>query len=152
MRTLKIRCQSKSFLVLWMHNVAVRWRWTHKLSVSYRRVQSKNAVAAPFLRTDAVIFCNITSNLRGVSRIDFSASLHTLHLIDSLFKIYLFISYIATTQPEQARVFYSEVLGLRLMEDTPFALVFDANGTMLRIQKVQTLTLARHTVLGIPYP
>ena len=58
------------------------------------------------------------------------------------------IAFIATTQPEQARVFYSEVLGLRLVEDTPFALVFDAHGTMLRIQKVQILTPARHTVLG----
>jgi catechol 2,3-dioxygenase-like lactoylglutathione lyase family enzyme len=58
------------------------------------------------------------------------------------------IAFIATTQPEQARVFYSEVLRLRLIEDTPFALVFDAHGTMLRIQKVQTFTPARHTVLG----
>jgi catechol 2,3-dioxygenase-like lactoylglutathione lyase family enzyme len=58
------------------------------------------------------------------------------------------IAFIATTQPEQAKVFYSEGLGLRLMEDTPFALVFDANGTMLRVQKVQTLTPAGHTVLG----
>jgi len=58
------------------------------------------------------------------------------------------IAFTATTQPEQARVFYSEVLGLRLVENTPFALVFDANGTMLRIQKVQTLTPAGHTVLG----
>jgi predicted enzyme related to lactoylglutathione lyase len=58
------------------------------------------------------------------------------------------IAFIATTQPEQAKMFYSEVLGLRLMEDAPFALVFDANGTMLRIQKVQTLTPARHTALG----
>ena len=58
------------------------------------------------------------------------------------------IAFIATTHPEQARAFYSEVLGLRLMEDTPFALVFDANGTMLRIQKVQALTSAGHTVLG----
>ena len=45
-------------------------------------------------------------------------------------------------------MFYSEVLELRLVEDTPFALVFDAHGTMLRIQKVQILTPARHTVLG----
>jgi len=58
------------------------------------------------------------------------------------------IAFLATTQPEQARMFYSEVLGLRLMEDTPYALVFDANGTMLRIQKVQQLTPAGHTVLG----
>jgi catechol 2,3-dioxygenase-like lactoylglutathione lyase family enzyme len=58
------------------------------------------------------------------------------------------IAFIATTQPEQASVFYSEVLGLPLIEDTPFALVFDAHGMMLRIQKVQILTPARHTVLG----
>src|SRR5258708_21131127 len=104
-----------------MHNVAVRGRWSDKLSVRYRRVQSKNAVAAPFLRTDAVIFCNITSNLRGVSRIDFSASLHTLHLIDSLFKIYLFISYIATTQPDQAKAFYTETFGFSFMQPTPIS-------------------------------
>jgi catechol 2,3-dioxygenase-like lactoylglutathione lyase family enzyme len=58
------------------------------------------------------------------------------------------IAFIATTQPEKARVFYSEVVGLRMVEDTPYALVFDANGTMLRIQKVQALTPAGHTVLG----
>ena len=58
------------------------------------------------------------------------------------------IAFIATTQPKKARVFYSEVLGLRLMEDTPYALIFDSNGTMLRIQKVQALTPAGYTVLG----
>ena len=58
------------------------------------------------------------------------------------------IAFLATTQPERAKAFYSEVLGLPLMEDTPFALVFDGHGTMLRIQKVQTLTPAGHTVLG----
>ena len=45
-------------------------------------------------------------------------------------------------------MFYSEVLGFRLMEDTPFALVFDANGTMLRIQKVERLSPAGYTTLG----
>ena len=58
------------------------------------------------------------------------------------------IAFIATVHAEEARVFYSEVLGLRLLEDTPFALVFDANGTMLRIQKVEMLTTAGYTVLG----
>ena len=58
------------------------------------------------------------------------------------------IVFIATIQPEQPKVFYREMLGLRLIEDTPYALVFDAHGTMLRIQKVQTLTPAGHTVLG----
>jgi len=33
------------------------------------------------------------------------------------------IAFIATTQPEQARVFYSEVLGLRLVENTPNGLL-----------------------------
>ena len=58
------------------------------------------------------------------------------------------IAFIATAHAEETRVFYSEVLGLRLMQDTPFALVFDANGTMLRIQKVEMLTTAGYTVLG----
>jgi catechol 2,3-dioxygenase-like lactoylglutathione lyase family enzyme len=58
------------------------------------------------------------------------------------------IAFIATAQPERARVFYSEVLGLRLIEDNPFALVFDANGTMLRIQKGEKLTKTAYTVLG----
>ena len=58
------------------------------------------------------------------------------------------IAFTATARAEEARVFYSEVLGLRLLEDTPFALVFDANGTMLRIQKVEMLTKAGYTVLG----
>ena len=58
------------------------------------------------------------------------------------------IAFIATAHTEEARVFYSEVLGLRLLEDTSFALVFDANGTMPRIQKVEMLTTAGYTVLG----
>ena len=58
------------------------------------------------------------------------------------------IAFIATAQPEQARAFYGEVLGLPLREDTPFALVFAAHGTMLRIQKVDQLPAVSYTVLG----
>jgi catechol 2,3-dioxygenase-like lactoylglutathione lyase family enzyme len=58
------------------------------------------------------------------------------------------IAFIATVQPEEAKVFYSQVLELPLIEDTPFALVFDAHGTMLRIQKVETFTKAEYTALG----
>jgi catechol 2,3-dioxygenase-like lactoylglutathione lyase family enzyme len=54
----------------------------------------------------------------------------------------------ATKNPDAAKLFYSEVLGLNLIEDSPFALVFDANGTMLRIQKVEEHTPAKHTTLG----
>lgn len=58
------------------------------------------------------------------------------------------ICFAATKNPDAARVFYANVLGLALIEDSPFALAFDANGTMLRIQKVQEHTPAKHTSLG----
>ena len=58
------------------------------------------------------------------------------------------IAFVATTNPNQAKEFYDGVLGLRLVSDEPFALVFDAHGTMLRIAKVQVLNPAGHTVLG----
>src|SRR6478735_9019241 len=58
------------------------------------------------------------------------------------------ICFAATKNPEAAKNFYENVLGLKLIEDNPFALVFDANGTVLRIQKVQEHTAAKHTILG----
>jgi len=58
------------------------------------------------------------------------------------------ISFVATKDAARARVFYEEVLGLRFVSEGQFALQFDANGTMLRIQKVEQLTPAQHTVLG----
>ena len=58
------------------------------------------------------------------------------------------VAFVATRDPERARAFYEGVLGLRLVADEPFALVFDAHGTTLRVQKVQELAPARHTVLG----
>jgi catechol 2,3-dioxygenase-like lactoylglutathione lyase family enzyme len=58
------------------------------------------------------------------------------------------IAFAATAHPERARSFYGDTLGLRLIEDSPFAIVFDANGTMLRIQKVQEHLPLQHTVLG----
>jgi catechol 2,3-dioxygenase-like lactoylglutathione lyase family enzyme len=58
------------------------------------------------------------------------------------------IGFAATKQPELAKEFYRGVLGLRQIEDGPFATVFDANGTMLRIQKVQEHVAAKNTTLG----
>ena len=58
------------------------------------------------------------------------------------------VGLVATANAEAARQFYESVLGLALLEDTPFALVFDSNGTTLRIQKVQQLTRAPYTALG----
>ena len=62
------------------------------------------------------------------------------------------ISFAATAQPNRARKFYREVLGLNLVEESPVALVLDVGGRMLRIQKVQTLAPAPHTVLGWSVP
>jgi catechol 2,3-dioxygenase-like lactoylglutathione lyase family enzyme len=59
------------------------------------------------------------------------------------------VAFVPTVSPEKARAFYEGVLGLRLVEDAkPFALVFDANGTMLRVTTVRELTPDPFTVLG----
>ncbi|HMC44756.1 MAG TPA: VOC family protein [Caballeronia sp.] len=62
------------------------------------------------------------------------------------------IAFVATSQPDRSKSFYSEILKFTLIEDSPYALVFDANGTMLRIQKVETVTLAPYTALGWKVP
>ena len=58
------------------------------------------------------------------------------------------ISFVATDNPAAAREFYAETLGLRLVADEEFALVFDANGTSLRVQKVRDHTPLPYTALG----
>jgi catechol 2,3-dioxygenase-like lactoylglutathione lyase family enzyme len=58
------------------------------------------------------------------------------------------ICFAATTKPAEAKAFYRDTLGLSLVDDGPFALVFDANGTMLRVQKVRELSPAAYTTLG----
>ena len=59
------------------------------------------------------------------------------------------IAFAPTTDPTKARAFYEGVLKLRLVADEkPFALVFDANGTMLRVTSVQELKAQPFTILG----
>jgi len=58
------------------------------------------------------------------------------------------VAFVATTDIAKARAFYADVLGLRLTEDTPFACVFDANGTSVRVTPVHELNVAPYTVLG----
>jgi len=62
------------------------------------------------------------------------------------------MAFVATANADRAKRFYRDVLGLRLLEDTPFALVFDAAGTQLRIQKVQELKPHQFTALGWKVP
>lgn len=58
------------------------------------------------------------------------------------------ISFLATSQPAKARNFYEKKLGLKFISGDSFALVFDLNGTMLRIQKVEDVSPRGYTVLG----
>jgi catechol 2,3-dioxygenase-like lactoylglutathione lyase family enzyme len=58
------------------------------------------------------------------------------------------IAFVTTSDGDRARKFYEGTLGLSVVEDTPFALEIDANGTMLRVAKAQKVTVAPYTVLG----
>jgi len=58
------------------------------------------------------------------------------------------ISFAATSNPAKARRFYEETLGLKFVSADQFALVFEANGTMLRIQIVDHVEPHRYTALG----
>ena len=58
------------------------------------------------------------------------------------------ILFTATTKPDEARRFYTEVMGFMLTQDSPFSLEFDAGDTMLRVQKVQELTPHPFTAVG----
>ena len=58
------------------------------------------------------------------------------------------VGFVATAEPLAARRFYEGVLGLRLIEDSSFALVFAAGTTSLRVQKVEFVTVAAYTALG----
>lgn len=58
------------------------------------------------------------------------------------------VSFVATTKPEKAKVFYVETLGLKLVETSPHALVFADGENTLRVQIVDDLLPAAHTVHG----
>jgi hypothetical protein len=55
---------------------------------------------------------------------------------------------VAATDLERARVFYEQTLSLRVLERSDFAVVLDANGTMLRVTAVGQAAHAGYTVLG----
>ncbi len=58
------------------------------------------------------------------------------------------ITFLGTSKPEEAKAFYRHVLGLIFVAEEPFALVFDANGTMLRISILEQHNPPPYTVLG----
>jgi predicted enzyme related to lactoylglutathione lyase len=58
----------------------------------------------------------------------------------------------ATAEPVRSRQFYEEQLGFRVVSDDSMALVLDANGQMLRLQKLQKHSPQPFTVLGWNVP
>lgn len=58
------------------------------------------------------------------------------------------VAFVATTDPSRAKAFYRDILGLLLISEDEYALVFDAHGTMLRVAIVGEVVVAPYTVLG----
>ena len=58
------------------------------------------------------------------------------------------VAFLATADAVRARTFCESVLGLRVVDDTPFALVLDGAGTTIRVQKVTMVREAPYTALG----
>jgi catechol 2,3-dioxygenase-like lactoylglutathione lyase family enzyme len=53
-----------------------------------------------------------------------------------------------TVNQAAAKKFYGDILGLTLLSEDNYALVFDANGTVLRVTNVRELKPQEFTVLG----
>jgi catechol 2,3-dioxygenase-like lactoylglutathione lyase family enzyme len=55
---------------------------------------------------------------------------------------------VTVSDAARAKPFYQDVLGLKLVNEDAFALVFDAGGTTLRIALAQKVTVPPYTVAG----
>jgi catechol 2,3-dioxygenase-like lactoylglutathione lyase family enzyme len=62
------------------------------------------------------------------------------------------MTFVGTRDAERAKRFYRDKLGLKLVEENSFALVFDSNGIMLRVTNVPEMNPAKYTVLGWQVP
>jgi catechol 2,3-dioxygenase-like lactoylglutathione lyase family enzyme len=62
------------------------------------------------------------------------------------------IALVGATDLDRAKIFYEDKLGLRFVKRDNFAIVFDANGIMLRVSRVEKVTAASYTVLGWNVP
>jgi len=57
-------------------------------------------------------------------------------------------AFVATKDAARAKAFYGETLGLPLVSEDQFAIVFNANGTMIRVTPVRDIAIGGYTVLG----
>src|SRR5947207_7540160 len=61
------------------------------------------------------------------------------------------VAFVPTRDPQKARHFYEQTLGLEFVSEDPFAVVFNAHGVTLRIANVSTVAdfkPAPFTILG----
>ena len=58
------------------------------------------------------------------------------------------VAFAATEKPDEALAFYRDTLGLALEYSDEFALVFDCEGTSLRVAVVPKVRPAGYTILG----
>jgi catechol 2,3-dioxygenase-like lactoylglutathione lyase family enzyme len=57
-------------------------------------------------------------------------------------------SFVPTVKPAEAKVFYRDILGLKLLSEDKYALEFEANGQLLRVITVPELKPHAFTALG----
>src|SRR5215472_17660812 len=58
------------------------------------------------------------------------------------------VAFAGTRDAARAKEFYRDKLGLKFVSEDGFAVVFDADGTMLRVSIVREVAQAQYTVLG----
>ena len=58
------------------------------------------------------------------------------------------IGFVTTKDPARAREFYGGKLRFRFVSEDDFAIVYDANGTMVRVVKGAKSEPRQHTILG----
>lgn len=58
------------------------------------------------------------------------------------------VAFVPIRHAEKARAFYEGVLGLSFIKDDGFALVFEANGIIVRAAKMKEFAPAQFTILG----
>ena len=58
------------------------------------------------------------------------------------------MAFVSTTDLDRAREFFADILGLTLVEQSPFACVFSVSGTTLRVTRADAVEPQPYTVLG----
>ncbi len=57
-------------------------------------------------------------------------------------------AFVPTVKPAEAKSFYRDILGLKLLSEDQYALEFQANGALLRVTIVENLQPQVFTILG----